>query len=153
MQEYSAEIEPQKMSLDDFQAAKELIDHSAEYYRCEDSRLRKISPHLSHFLGKNITWGGKLNSGHKEWAPDGHIMIYCPLCEDEALLPISLHIEIKNAPGDTDPVEQAQHDAFSLYTAPAVCALSYLCNKPSDLMYRWRSSAHSHVCLASFLGS
>jgi hypothetical protein len=99
------------------------MDDSVQYYEEENDRLLKIRPSLAHFLGSNITWKGELNSGLKKWIPDGHIQVDCPLCEGQALSPISLYIEIENGPGsgNSDPVEQAQHDAFSLCTAPAVC--------------------------------
>jgi hypothetical protein len=138
MQDYSASIEPNDMSLDDFQAAKRLTDGSAEYYKGESDRFLKISPALEHFLGDHITWGGELNSGEKKWIPDGYIKVKSPLCEGKPLSPISLHIELKNGlgPGNSDPVEQAQHDAFNLCTSPGVCVLSYLCDELSDLMDR-----------------
>jgi hypothetical protein len=124
------------MSLDDFQAAK-LMDDSAEYYKEENNRFLKIIPH-QHFLGDHITWAGELNSGHKKWVPDGYIKVKSPVCKGQALLLISLYIEIKNGlgSGNSDPVEQAHHDAFSLCTSPIVCVLSYLCDEPSDLMDR-----------------
>ena len=112
MQKYSAKVDSASISSQDIISASKLIVDSANYYPDEEDRLRKISPHLTHFLG--ISWLGCFSTEDKEWVPVGHIKVACPLSESGGLgvlSPVSLLFELENGigAGHTDPVGQAQH--------------------------------------------
>ena len=139
MQEYSALVDPAGISRKDIISASNLVADSANYYKEEKARLRKISPHLAHFLGTE--WEGEFVSEDQKWIPDGHNKVTCPLSKSGGggvLSPVSLFFELKNGigAGQTDPVEQAQHDYVLLCTSEEAGTFDCLSDGPSDLVYR-----------------
>jgi hypothetical protein len=155
MREYSAPVDLMGISEEDIIRASNLMVKSANYYKREEDRLRKISPDLAHFL--NIDWKGAFVSEARRWVPTGHTKVACPLSRSGGLgviSPANLFFELKNGFGDghADPVEQAQHDYVLLCTSSEAGAFDWLNDGPSDLVYRWNHSADEAACPYSLLG-
>jgi hypothetical protein len=139
MREYSAPIYPADIRQEDIISASKLMVNSANYYKEEKDRLRKISPYLAHFL--DLQWEGALVSEVRRWVPDGHKKVACPLSGSGGvgvLSPVILFFQLKNGIGEghPDPLEQAQHDHVLLCTSSEAGTFDWLNDGPSDLVYR-----------------